>query len=100
MGYSEASECGSALTNWMCENKAPIVSLESPARSLTSNGSSFVKPKFIVAMGLPKQELVDDGSVELYLGDLGIPTFVYENALGHEYFSPFTDKFVVPIELV
>lgn len=79
--------------------ETPIVSLDVPSGLDATTGErpgSAVEPDEILTLALPKTGLSAAES-PLYLGDIGIPSTVYER-VGIEYRIPFRESYCVELE--
>ena len=91
---------GSAATliERIAATNAPAVSLDVPSGIDATTGETpgvAVEPARTLTLALPKTGLLECAG-SLWLGDLGVPTTVYELA-GIEYSHPFGNEFIVEL---
>ncbi|XP_048225448.1 enhancer of mRNA-decapping protein 3 isoform X2 [Perognathus longimembris pacificus] len=79
-----------AAVAWANQNRAPVLSIDPPARELEPG----IDAKWSLALGLPLP--LGEHAGRVYLCDIGIPQQVFQEA-GISYHSPFGCKFVIPL---
>lgn len=79
----------SSLTNWINNNRAPVLALDPPAV-----GTPGVQTKFSLVPVLPLAHSSENGKI--YLCNLGFPIEIFSQ-VGIKYQSPFGPKFVIPL---
>lgn len=79
-----------AAVTWANQNRAPVLSIDPPARALDCG----VDAKWSLALGLPLA--LGEHAGRVYLCDIGLPQQVFQE-VGISYHSPFGCKFVIPL---
>ena len=88
-----------ALIRWANESKAPILSLDVPSGVDATTGETpgeYIRPRWTIALALPKTGLSPERTGMLFLADLGIPPKVFEN-ISLRYTNPFGGSFLVSL---
>ena len=88
------------LIRWLNEQLAIIISLDVPSGIDATRGNHsqyFVKPDLTLTLGLPKTGLIPELTGELYLGDIGIPSKIYEKIQLAVSQSIFNTKYYTPL---
>jgi NAD(P)H-hydrate epimerase len=94
IGYSiKGAVSGEAgqLIDWANDSAAPKLSLDVPSGFDSTTGTAaghFIRATATLTLALPKTGLAPKNTGELYLGDIGIPSAVYEE-LELSFSSPF-----------
>ena len=85
------------LINWANSLRAPILSLEIPFGFEIHQGihSDYIHAKYVVAFTLPLVSLERLDNAEIFLGDCGIPWFLYKKVLNENIGNLFGDKYIV-----
>ncbi|XP_017781144.1 PREDICTED: enhancer of mRNA-decapping protein 3 isoform X2 [Nicrophorus vespilloides] len=81
----------SELSEWITNNKAPILSIDPPVA-----GTPGISSKFSIVPVLPQSYSPENGKI--YLCNLGFPLELFA-LVGIKYKSPFGPKFVIPLHL-
>ena len=82
------------IINWANLQRAPILSLDIPF-GFNEHQNSFIQPKYVLSFTLPLKLLQNLDGVEIFLGDNGIPWFVYKKVLNRNLENVFGDKYIV-----
>jgi NAD(P)H-hydrate epimerase len=88
-----------ALIRWSNESKAPILSLDVPSGVDATTGETpgeYIRPRWTIALALPKTGLSPERTGMLFLADLGIPPKVFEK-ISPRYTNPFGGSFLVSL---
>ena len=88
-----------ALIRWANESEAPILSLDVPSGVNATTGETpgeYIRPRWTIALALPKTGLLPKMTGSLYLADLGIPPKVFQ-AINLRYTNPFGRDFWVSL---
>jgi len=88
-----------ALIRWANESKAPILSLDVPSGVDATTGATpgeYIRPRWTIALALPKTGLSPERTGMLFLADLGIPPKVFEQ-IDPRYTNPFGGSFWVSL---
>jgi NAD(P)H-hydrate epimerase len=85
------------LIQWANRADAPALALDLPSGVNATTGQTpgeFIKPRWTMALALPKTGLLPEKTGELFLADIGIPEGTYRR-MGLAYIAPFENHFRV-----